>query len=87
MGECGQYRPRRPESSVLYRAVREGWPQVLAEANERGGLPKRVKEEVRRYLECGVLRHGFAHVRCEACHASLLVAFSCKGVSVQRIPS
>ena len=81
MGKCGQqqYRSRRPESSVLYRAVQEGWPQVLAEANERGGLPKRVKEEVRRYLECGVLRHGFAQVRCEACHESMLVAFSCKG--------
>jgi hypothetical protein len=32
-----------------------------------------------RYLECGVLAHGFARVRCESCKDELLVAFSCKG--------
>jgi hypothetical protein len=64
---------------VLHRAVREGWPEVLARAAERGGLPKRVKEEVRRYLGCGVLEFGFVHVRCAACRESMLVGFSCKG--------
>ena len=29
-------------------------------------------------LECGLLFHGFARVRCEACGKETLVAFSCK---------
>lgn len=79
-GECGSgYRRRQPEKSVLYQAVVEGWPQVAQQAAERGGLPKRVKQEVQRYLECGVLRYGFTHVKCGTCHESMLVAFSCKG--------
>ena len=80
MGACGEgYRGRRPMDSVLHRAVREGWPEVAAEAAGRGGLPLRVREEVRRYLECGVLRHGFVQVQCARCQKSLLVGFSCKG--------
>ncbi|MFP2905109.1 transposase zinc-binding domain-containing protein [Pyxidicoccus sp. 3LFB2] len=30
-------------------------------------------------MECGVLAHGFARVRCEGCKDELLVAFSSKG--------
>ena len=30
------------------------------------------------YLKCGRLEHGFLRVRCDACHAEHLVAFSCK---------
>lgn len=69
---------RRPEQSVLHRAVREGWPQVLAAAEQRGGLPKRVHEEVRRFLACGDIRRGFTLAKCEACEESTLIAFSCK---------
>ncbi len=63
---------------MLHRAVREGWPQVLAAAEERGGFPRRVHEEVRRYLACGDIRRGFTLAKCEACQESMLVAFSCK---------
>ncbi len=63
---------------MLHRAVREGWPRVVATAAERGGLPKRVHEEVRRYLQCGVLRYGFALAKCDSCDESELIAFSCK---------
>jgi hypothetical protein len=75
MGERADYRRRRPELSVLHRAVREGWPQVAA--GQR--LPKRVHEEVRRYLHCGDLRQGFTVVKCTSCAEAALVAFSCKG--------
>ena len=75
---CGEYRSRRPELSALYGAFREGWPQVESEASFRGGLPKRVNEEVQRYLRCGILRYGFGQLKCEDCHESVLVAFSCK---------
>jgi transposase-like zinc-binding protein len=51
---------------------------VLAAAQERGGLPKRVVEEVRRYLACGDLRYGFTQAKCDTCQESVLIAFSCK---------
>ena len=74
MGEVGKaYRRREPERAALHRAVREGWPAV------RDRAPRRVREEVRRYLECGQLRFGFVEVSCEECRQLTLVAFSCKG--------
>ena len=73
----GEYRRRRPEQSVLHQAVREGWPKV-AEAIR---LPPRVHEEVRRYLRCGLLRHGFTVAKCDDCGESQLIAFSCKNRS------
>ena len=33
---------------------------------------------VDRYLACGILKHGFARVRCGACKHEYLLAFSCK---------
>ncbi|HZI08223.1 MAG TPA: transposase zinc-binding domain-containing protein [Archangium sp.] len=41
-----------------------------------------MERDFARYLECGVLAHGFARVRCESCKDELLVAFSCKGRGV-----
>lgn len=69
---------RQPEQSVLHRAVREGWPAVLATAEGRGGFPKRVHEEVRRYLACGDVRRGLTLVKCESCNDTSVIAFSCK---------
>jgi hypothetical protein len=43
------------------------------------GLPRFVERELRRYLECGLLAHGFARVHCSRCLRDELVAFSCKG--------
>ncbi|MEW5738036.1 MAG: transposase [Myxococcota bacterium] len=44
-------------------------------------LPTRrcLRREVRAYLRCGVLRHGFVRVRCDACGEEALVGFSCEG--------
>jgi hypothetical protein len=84
VGEHGwEYRRRRPEETVLYEAVRNHLATLLAEAGELGrGLPRYVERDFTRYLECGVLAHGFARVRCESCKDELLVAFSCKGRGV-----
>ncbi|WP_366816843.1 transposase zinc-binding domain-containing protein [Myxococcus xanthus] len=77
------YRRRQPEATVLYEAVRENLATLLAEASDVGrGLPRYVERDFSRYLECGVLVHGFARVRCESCKDELLVAFSCKGRGV-----
>jgi hypothetical protein len=62
----------------------------IASSRQRGrplpreglGLPRYVERDFAKYLECGVLAHGFARVRCESCKDELLVAFSCKGRGV-----
>ena len=75
-----EYRRRQPEGTVLYETVRENLATLLAEAGELGrGLPRYVERDFAKHLECGVLVHGFAQVRCESCKDELLVAFSCKG--------
>ena len=38
-------------------------------------LPPKVADK---FLACGVLEHGFARVRCDACAHEYLLAFSCK---------
>ncbi|WP_418766684.1 transposase zinc-binding domain-containing protein [Myxococcus xanthus] len=63
--------------------MRDNLATLLAEAGELGrGLPRYVERDFAKYLECGVLAHGFARVRCESCKDELLVAFSCKGRGV-----
>ncbi len=37
-----------------------------------------VKQVIYRYLDCGVLKNGFARVRCEDCGHEYLLAHSCK---------
>jgi hypothetical protein len=82
----GRYRPRRPSASVLYRCVQEHLETWLAQC--RGGhddtwsVPDHVEREFRRYLECGILAHGFARARCGRCGHDFLIAFSCKGRGV-----
>lgn len=41
-------------------------------------LPRHVEQELRAYLECGILAHGFLGLRCGDCGESRVVAFSCK---------
>jgi hypothetical protein len=43
-----------------------------------GPLRPVVEKTVERFLECGLLRHGFARIRCGHCHEEYLLAFSCK---------
>jgi len=44
-----------------------------------GPLRPMVRAVVGRFLDCGLLEHGFARVRCATCRAEFLVAFRCKG--------
>lgn len=71
--------------TLLHRIVRENLATFLREAADRypsGELPAFISEEFSRYLRCGILRHGFARVRCPSCRDELLVAFSCKNRGV-----
>ena len=74
------YTRRRPEQSVLYGVVQAEIEGFLAHARARErGVPRFVERELRAFLACGILAHGFVRVRCDACAHERLVAFSCKG--------
>ena len=78
------YRRRQPERTVLYRTVQMHLATWLELAQDESGrsAPAHVEREFRRYLECGILAHGFARARCEDCGHDFLIAFSCKGRGV-----
>lgn len=82
MGEAGRgsYERRRPELTLLHQLVAEHLESFLAEARADGrpGLPRYVESELREYLECGILAHGFARAVCSTCGEEMVVAFSCK---------
>jgi len=60
--------------------VQQHLEAFLEEARERyaRGLPRYVEQELRAYLKCGILAHGFARAECRLCGAPLLLAFSYK---------
>ena len=76
----GSYARREPENTVLHRVVREHLETFLRTVHEERGksLPRYVEEELRRYLRCGILAHGFLRVVCAKCRQEIVVAFSCK---------
>jgi len=80
------YRRREPEHGALHRTIREHLETFLAEERAKDpdgdGVPRFVADELRAYLTCGVLAHGFARFRCTGCATERLVAFSCKGRGV-----
>lgn len=82
--ECAIYRPRRPETTPLYRLVQARYADVREVWEERFertyGFWRGVTDTaVGAYLDCGLLENGFARVRCGTCRGEFLVAYSCKG--------
>ena len=78
-GQTG-YRRRRPEESVLYSVVQGALATFLARAHGRERpVPRFVERELRAFLRCGILAHGFVRVHCDGCGLDRVVAFSCKG--------
>ena len=79
-----RYLPRRPRSSPLYRVLADHF-ETLERVHEEcfepthGPLRRAAREAVGRFLDCGLLEHGFARVRCSECRAEFLVAIRCKG--------
>lgn len=75
-----RYLRHQPEETVLYQVVQQHLESFLAHVNEQSsrGLPRYVVREFRRYLECGVLAHGFGRAQCSTCGHEMFVAFSCK---------
>ena len=74
-----RYVRHRPERTLLYQLIEKYYPVFEVQCDlENRGLPDYVRQEFEDYLKCGRLEHGFLRVRCDACHAEHLVAFSCK---------
>jgi hypothetical protein len=75
------YRRREPEKTVLHGVVREHLETFLAQARRLHGegYPRFIEREFRRYLDCGLLCHGFARLRCPGCGHEQLLVFSYKG--------
>jgi hypothetical protein len=73
------YRRHRPEATLLYQLVSEHYAGFRdRRAAEGRPLPRYVEDEFEAYLKCGLLEYGFLRVKCDACQAEKLVAFSCK---------
>jgi hypothetical protein len=74
-----RYQRRSPQTGVLYQVLQEHLASFVAAANDDGdGLPAFVQKELRSYLSCGVLAHGFARFKCGDCPFERWVPFSCK---------
>ena len=66
------YRHRNPQNTPNYQCVEdnfETFPLVFDERFEwqYGFFRSYVKQVIYRYLDCGVLKNGFARVQCEEC--------------------
>jgi ribosomal protein S27E len=85
------YRQRKPQrnplttvvSKAYYRCVEdcfETFEQVYQERFEQkyGFFRPYVRQVIYRYLDCGILKNGFARVRCEDCGHEYLLAHSCQ---------
>jgi len=75
------YIRRRPEETVLYRAVyhhrdelERQWDELFYE--RYGSLRREVLDALDRYLSCGILAHGCARAHCDKCGGTMkIVAF------------
>lgn len=75
-----EYRRRTPVDTLLWRVVRDHLNTFLALADARAGegrsLPKYVRDEFRRFVDCGILAKGFIRLHCPKCRHDEVVAFS-----------
>ena len=77
------YRRRDPQNTAFYRCVEdhfEAFEQLYDERFSRqyGYWRPYVMQVIYRYLDCAVLKNGFARIRCDDCGHEYLLAFSCK---------
>ncbi|MCI0606295.1 transposase zinc-binding domain-containing protein, partial [bacterium] len=77
------YRPRRPERNPFYSVLFHYFERFAAEYEFRfekhyGKWRSIIRSTVERFINCGVLKNGFARVRCPQCKNEYLLAFSCR---------
>jgi len=74
-----EYQRHEPEKTLLHEVVREQLEDFLASSSLREQpAPRFIEQELRAFLRCGVLAHGFLRLHCDECGHDRLVAFSCK---------
>ena len=74
-----EYERHEPEKALLHQVVREQLEGFLARSSLREQpTPRFIEQELRAFLRCGVLAHGFLRLHCDACGHDRLLAFSCK---------
>ena len=66
------YRRRDPQNSPYYQCVEDHFETFEMIYDDRFGrqygfFRPYVKQVIYRYLDCGVLKNGFARIRCESC--------------------
>ena len=79
------YARREPEKTALYQVLQRHlltFEQLWTDKSDGRTLPRFVTEELHRFLDCGILARGFAHLFCKTCHEHYAVAFSCKARAV-----
>ena len=63
----GDYRPRNPEDSLLYRTIADHLETFLARQRQRGrDVPQFIERDLREYLSCGILACGFLRLKYSA---------------------
>ena len=61
-----------------WRQHLETWLAQAREADPNSNpIPRFVERDLRKYLDCGILAHGFARARCGGCGHEFLIAYSC----------
>ncbi len=79
------YSRREPAKTALYKVMQEHlltFEQQWTDQASGRTLPKFVTEELHKYMDCGILGRGFAHLFCAGCREHHVVAFSCKARAV-----
>ena len=67
-GPAPAYYRHKPEQTCLYQVVERYWPEFQSQLEGSGKyLPRHVTREFEKFLECGLLKHGFLRVRCTDC--------------------
>ena len=75
----GRYESHDREHMLLHRVVCKQLEPFLARARARERpAPHFVEQELRAFLRCGILAHGFLRLHCDECGHDRLVPFSCK---------
>jgi len=73
------YKPRQPQNTSVYRIFQRfynAFKQNYNKYQEKYGFFRAIIElTVGKYLQCGILKHGFARIRCPKCGNEYLLAF------------
>jgi hypothetical protein len=73
-----EYERHEPEKALLHQVVREQLEGFLVRSSLREQpTPRFIEQELRAFVRCGVLAHGFLRLHCDECGHDRLVAFSC----------